>query len=38
MTKDPENFDTLGDEEGGTDILGQEEADTDILGDRKSVL
>ena len=31
MTNDPENFDTLGEEEGGTDELGPEEGGTDVF-------
>jgi hypothetical protein len=31
MSNQPENFDTFGEEEGGTDVLGPEEGGTDVL-------
>jgi hypothetical protein len=35
MPNDPEQFDTFGQEEGGTDILGEEEGGTDVLGEEE---
>ena len=35
MANHPENFDTFGSEEGGTDILGAEQGGTDIFRPQK---